>query len=173
MGVCDSVDLVVMGAYYGRGKRTSVFGAYLMGCYDPDTDEFQSVCKVGTGFKDEDLVRLTEKMRNLSVLSRKKPSNYNVGDQLCPDIEWFEPSCVWELQAADLSKSSVHKGGIHRLGDPGRGIGLRFPRFIREREDKKPENATSAEQIIDMYESQGDMSTLDAGNGDEDDFELL
>ena len=49
MGVCDSVDLVVMGAWHGKGKRTNTYGVYLMGCYDPEKDEIQSVCKVGTG----------------------------------------------------------------------------------------------------------------------------
>ena len=63
MGVCDSVDLVCIGGYFGKGKRTAVFGAYLMACYDPERDEYQSVCKVGTGFKDEDLTRLTELMK--------------------------------------------------------------------------------------------------------------
>lgn len=123
MGVCDSVDLVVMGGYYGRGKRTNVYGAYLMGCYDAENDEFQSVCKVGTGFKDEDLSRLNEQMKPYIIESHRKPVNFNTDDGLTPD-DWFEPSAVWELQAADLSKSSVHKGGIGRL-EAGRGIGLR------------------------------------------------
>jgi DNA ligase 1 len=198
MGVCDSVDLVVIGGYYGRGKRTNVYGAYLMACYDPVHDEYQSVCKVGTGFKDEDLIRLTEQMKR-HILggagtatapaaggsegntgtsssssssgggSNRKPSNYNVGDPLTPD-DWFDNAVVWELQAADLSKSSVHKGGIDRLGDTGRGIGLRFPRYLRDRPDKKPEMATTSEQIVEMYQSQGDMMEGGAGGGgDEDD----
>ena len=121
------------------------------------------MCKVGTGFKDEDLTRLTEQMKGHVCMSGRKPSNYNVGDPLTPD-DWFEPQVVWELQAADLSKSSVHKGGIGRLD---RGIGLRFPRFLRNRPDKSPENATSAEQIVDMYHSQGDMDA--GGTNDEDD----
>jgi DNA ligase-1 len=173
MGVCDSVDLVVIGGYMGRGKRTNVYGAYLMACYDPERDEFQSVCKVGTGFKDEELLRFTEKMRPLALGSSKRPVNYNVGDALAPD-DWFSASVVWELQAADLSKSSVHKGGVGRVDGSGlRGVGLRFPRFIRERDDKKAEGATTAEQIVDMYHSQGDMEGAGNGNsngsGDGDD----
>lgn len=123
MGVCDSVDLVVMGGYYGRGKRTNVYGAYLVACYDSESDEYQSVCKVGTGFKDEDLTRLTETMKEFIVANHRKPSNYNADDTLVPD-DWFEPHAVWELQAADLSKSSVHRGAVGRL-EAGRGIGLR------------------------------------------------
>jgi DNA ligase-1 len=94
-----------------------------MGCYDPESDEYQSVCKVGTGFKDEDLQRLTEAMQPFIISSGRRPPNYNTDDSLAPD-DWFEPQAVWELQAADLSKSSVHRGGIGRL-EAGRGIGLR------------------------------------------------
>jgi DNA ligase-1 len=172
MGVCDSVDLVVIGAYHGRGKRTNVYGAYLMACYDPDHDEYQSVCKVGTGFKEVDLVRFSEQMKAHVTANHRKPFNYKCGDALEPD-DWFDAHVVWELQAADLSKSSVHKGGIGKL-DPDRGIGLRFPRFIRERTDKKPENATNADQIVDMYNSQ-DLTGLDekAAGNDEDDEDAL
>lgn len=119
---------------------------------------------MGTGFKEEDLIKFTEKLSPLVIPTNRRPINFNVGDALEPD-DWFESAVVWELQAADLSKSSVHKGGIGKV-DPGRGIGLRFPRFIREREDKKPEMATSAEQIVEMFNSQGDFGV---GGGHEED----
>eukprot|EP01038_Epipyxis_sp_PR26KG_P009272 gene9272-12491_t len=169
MGVCDSVDLVVVGAYLGRGKRVNTYGAYLMACYDPERDEFQSVCKVGTGLKDEDLQRLHEQMQPHIIPSHRKPINYNVDDTLNPDV-WFNASVVLELQAADLSKSSKHTGGVGRI-ESGRGIGLRFPRYVRDRPDKKPENATSAEQIVEMYYSQGGTNEgeKDNENGDDDD----
>lgn len=76
---------------------------------------------------------------------------------------------MWELQAADLSKSSVHRGAVGRVDNSGaRGIGLRFPRYIRDRDDKKPEGATSAEQIADMYFSQ-EGAGMGAGDGEDDD----
>lgn len=71
-----------------------------------------------------------------------------------------------------MSKSSVHKGAVGRLGEQGRGVGLRFPRFIREREDKKAEGATNAEQIAEMYFSQGDMEGS-AAKGDDDEEDLI
>lgn len=183
MGVCDSVDLVVLGGYLGRGKRVNTYGAYLMACYDPESDEYQSVCKVGTGFKDEDLARLYEQMKKHVIPSKKRPTNYNAGDALEPD-DWFHAAVVWELQAADLSRSSVHRGGVgnrqlsghvdNRAGEGNiRGIGLRFPRYLRDRPDKRPDDATSSEQIVDMFFSQ---SGIEGGDGaaledDDDDFE--
>eukprot|EP00605_Chrysophyceae_sp_TOSAG23-4_P002301 GSChrysophyteH1.ASY1.ANO1.2547.1 assembled CDS len=151
MGVCDSVDLVVIGGYHGKGKRTSMYGAYLMACYDPEKDEYQSTCKAYV------------------TSHHKMPYNVNTDSSLEPD-DWFEPSVVWELQAADLSKSSAHKAAIGKL-DPSRGIGLRFPRFIRERGDKKAENATNADQIVDMYNSQ-DLTEVGVGGEDDDDDAL-
>ena len=162
---------------------------YDLSCYECVT---QSCCKVGTGFKDEDLLRLNENMKALVVPSGRKPFNYNVGDPLTPD-DWFEASALWELQAADLSKSrcvcvcvcldvylcylplfvlriphSVHKAGTGRI-EAGRGIGLRFPRFLRERHDKRPEQATSSEQIVEMFHSQGETAGPTAGAEDDDD----
>ena len=89
MGVADSVDLVVIGAYHGKGKRTNVYGAYLMACYDPDSDEYQSVCKVGTGFKDEDLTKLTKQMEPYIVASKRKPVNYITEESDADDRRLF------------------------------------------------------------------------------------
>mmetsp|Transcript_17486 Transcript_17486/g.24583 ORF Transcript_17486/g.24583 Transcript_17486/m.24583 type:complete len:682 (-) Transcript_17486:182-2227(-) len=157
-GLGDSVDLVPLGAYHGRGKRTGVYGAYLLACFDPDTDEFQSVCKIGTGFSDENLQKLTDSLKEHII--PEKTSQYNTDDTLDCDV-WFDAVQVWEVKAADLSKSSVHRGAVGRTGEAGRGIGLRFPRFERVRDDKKPEQATSSEQILEMYYAQD--SVVDEG----------
>ncbi|KAL3759541.1 hypothetical protein ACHAWU_000840 [Discostella pseudostelligera] len=162
-GLGDSVDLVPLGAYHGKGKRTGVYGAYLLACYDEDTEQFQSVCKIGTGFSDEDLKELTASLNNHTI--PEKSSQYNVSDTLACDV-WFDAVQVWEVKAADLSKSSTHKGAIDKTGENGRGIGLRFPRFERIRTDKKPEDATSSDQILDMYYAQD--SIVAGGDGGDD-----
>jgi len=160
-GLGDSVDLVPLGAYHGKGKRTGVYGAYLLACYDQDTEQFQSVCKIGTGFSDEDLKEHATSLNNHTI--PEKSSQYNVSDTLQCDV-WFDAVQVWEVKAADLSKSSTHKGAIDKTGESGRGIGLRFPRFERVRPDKKPEDATSSDQILEMYYAQDSI----VGGGDMD-----
>jgi len=164
-GLGDSVDLVPLGAYHGRGKRTGVFGAYLLACYDTDTEEFQSVCKIGTGFSEEDLKTLGECLKKHTI--PMKSSQYNVSDQLECDV-WFDAVHVWEVKAADLSKSSAHRGAVGRAGEQGRGIGLRFPRFERVREDKRPEQATSSDQILEMYYQQDSVNVEDEEGMDDD-----
>jgi DNA ligase 1 len=161
-GLGDSVDLVPLGAYHGRGKRTGVYGAYLLACYDPDTEEFQSVCKIGTGFSDENLRQLADNL-NKHVIPTKS-SQYKVSDQLECDV-WFDAVEVWEVKAADLSKSSTHRGAEGKTGEVGRGIGLRFPRFERVREDKRPDAATTSDQILEMYYQQD--SIVEGGVNDE------
>lgn len=98
----------------------------------------------------------------------EKPSEYAVTDQLECDV-WFDAVQVWEVKAADLSKSSAHRGAVGRVGEPDRGIGLRFPRFERVRPDKMPVEATSSEQILEMYYAQDSVQGGGAGDDDDDD----
>ncbi|GAM25642.1 hypothetical protein SAMD00019534_088170 [Acytostelium subglobosum LB1] len=160
----DSVDVVPIGAWYGKGKRTGMYGAYLLACYDDDNEDFQTLCKIGTGFSDEQLQQFTEALK-FEVISNPK-NMYRVAEQLKPDV-WFNPKQVWEVLAADLSISPIHTAAAGQL-DPVKGIALRFPRFIRIREDKNPEDATSSQQIVDMYKNQK-VNTLKM---DDDDYYL-
>lgn len=163
-GMGDSIDVVPIGAFYGKGKRTGAFGAFLLAVYDAENEEFQTVCKAGTGFSDEDLSTHYNfyKGRTLDVME----SNYNVSEKMVPDV-WLEACQVWEIKAADLSISPVHTSAMGVKAD-GKGIGLRFPRFLRIREDKSPEEATGSDQIVEMFEAQASVSK--DGGGDDEDF---
>ncbi|XP_955245.1 DNA ligase 1 (precursor), putative [Theileria annulata] len=160
-GLSDSVDLVPIGAFFGKvsiipsghlyiGKRISVFGSYLLAVYDPIQELYQGVCKTGTGFTDQALKDLHDSLQK--DITPNKPKMYDVSEKMEPDV-WFLPKKVWECKAADLSISPVYTAA-NRLNASEKGIGLRFPRFLRVREDKKPEEATTSDQIFDMYMSQ-------------------
>lgn len=153
-GVGDTFDLVPIGAWYGKGKRTGVYGSYLLAIWDPENEEFQVITKIGTGFSEELLKDLFSK--NAIVHDGQKKKYYNCPDTLTPDV-WFEPASVWEVKAADLSISPVYRAGIG-LVDEGKGISIRFPRLVRVRDDKSPEDSTSPDQVADMYRSQASVN---------------
>ena len=126
-GVGDTIDLVVIGAYFGKGKRTGTYGGYLLACYDDENDEFQSICKIGTGFSDQDLQEHYVSLEKHRV--ERPPNNYRYTKvpNIAPDV-WFAPHFVWEVKAADLSLSPVHKAAVGLL-DEARGISLRFASY--------------------------------------------
>ncbi|KAG6140132.1 hypothetical protein E4U12_006720 [Claviceps purpurea] len=170
-GVGDSLDLVVLGAYYGRGKRTSVYGSFLLACYNPSTDSYESVCNIGTGFSEQVLEELHAQLSQI-VIDRPKPFySHSAGNQHQPDV-WFEPRHVWEVKTADLTLSPRYKAGCKEGVDPAgeKGISLRFPRFIKPRDDKKPNEATSSRQVAEMYHKQESVSKK-KGPAVDDDFE--
>ena len=150
----DSLDLVPIGACYGnviptQGKRTGVYGSFLLAVFDPSSGNFQSICRLGTGFKDSFLQEAFAALQPHSIPSPQ--TNYQTPTA---DIDvWFSPSCVWEVKAADFSLSPEHQAAIGTVAAK-KGIALRFPRFLRVRADKKPQQATSSEAVLELFRAQ-------------------
>ena len=168
-GIGDSLDVVPIGGYRGKGKRTGVYGAFLLAVYDQSSGEFQTCCKIGTGLSDADLAQHYDFFKDHIIA--KKRIDYDVHESLTPD-DWFDAVQVWEIQAADLSISPIHSSG-NNLREDGKGIGLRFPRFLRIRDDKGPEDATSSDQILQMFDDQFKAQKNAAADNDEqDDYDL-
>ncbi|KAL8841452.1 MAG: hypothetical protein Q9170_000915 [Blastenia crenularia] len=169
-GIGDSLDLVVLGAYYGKGKRTSVYGAFLLACYNSSMDTYESVCNIGTGFSEAILDELHTELSDITIEKPKPFYSHSSVPKDQPDV-WFEPRMVWEVKAADLTVSPRYKAGAAALGDAsGKGISLRFPRFLKVREDKKPVEASGSEMVVGMYKKQGSVGK-DKGPSVDDDFE--
>ncbi|KAK6927904.1 DNA ligase, ATP-dependent, C-terminal, partial [Dillenia turbinata] len=148
-GLNDSLDLVPIGAWHGNGRKAGWYSPFLMACYNPDTEEFQSVCRVMSGFSDSFYMEMKEFYAGDKILS-KKPPYYQTAE--VPDM-WFSPELVWEIRGADFTVSPVHHAAIG-LVHPSRGISVRFPRFIRMVSDRKPDECSTATDIAEMFHSQ-------------------
>lgn len=146
----DTMDLVAIGAFMGRGRRAGWYGALLMAARDEEAGTFASVCKLGTGFDDATLQGL--KARFASHVSPAKPHKVDSG--LVPDV-WFEPAIVMEVQAAELTISPTHRAAWGIL-KAGAGLAARFPRFTgRWRSDKAAAQATTVQELIGLFETKG------------------
>jgi DNA ligase-1 len=145
----DTVDLVIVGAFHGRGKRAGTYGALLLGAYNPEGDTFETVTKCGTGFTDEDLGKLPRMMQK-HVIPHKHP---RVNSTLEADI-WFEPIVVLEILGAEITLSPIHTCAMDAIRK-GSGLAIRFPRFTGNyRLDKAAEDATTVSEIVEMYQKQ-------------------
>ena len=145
----DTVDLVVVGAFHGKGRRAGTYGALLLAAYDPENDTFKTVCKCGSGFTDEDLANLP-KMLEPHKIEHKHP---RVISNLEADV-WFEPKIVIEIIGAEITLSPIHTCAMDKIRK-GSGLAIRFPRFTGNyRFDKAAEDATTEKEIIEMYHSQ-------------------
>jgi len=154
----DTIDLVAVGAFAGRGKRAGTYGALLMAAYDAQADVFRTTCKLGTGFDDATLSSLPERFRDIVVPHR----HARVDATLEPDV-WFEPRVVLEVRGAEITVSPVHTCARDAVR-PGAGLAVRFPRFTgRWRDDKKAEDATTQAELLGMYGAQGKAVRGDDG----------
>lgn len=156
-GVGDSLDLVVIGGYIGKGKRTGWYGGFLLAAYNQDTGDYETVCKIGTGFSEELLQKLHDVLKPTEMEKPKPSFVYDTNNSNAKPDVWFEPTTLFEVKIADLTTSPVYKCGATYIGDGEKGISLRFPRFIQLRTDKSPEDATSSDQIVEMYNSQASL----------------
>ncbi len=145
----DTVDLVVVGAFAGRGRRGGTYGALLLAAYDEKDDVFRTACKCGSGFKDEDLAKLPDILEKFKI-SHRHP---RVDSKIVPDT-WFVPGLVLEVIGAEITLSPIHTCGLNSIR-LGAGLAIRFPRFTgKYRTEKSPEDATTTKEIVEMYRSQ-------------------
>jgi len=142
----DTVDLAVVGAFAGRGRRAGVYGALLLAAYDPAADVFRAVTKCGAGFSDADLAALPARLAPLAAPHR--PARVDARQE--PDA-WFEPGLVLEILSAELTLSPNYTAAWDQI-KKDRGLAMRFPRFTgRWRDDKAPEDATSTDELAELY----------------------
>ncbi len=138
--VQETYDLAVVGAFSGRGRRAGSYGALLCAVYNKKKDIFETFCKLGAGFTDKQLDELPKKFKDYVV--DKKPARVEAKKEMKPDF-WFEPKIVVEVLGAEVTKSPLHTAA--------NGLALRFPRFLRFREDKKAEQATTVEEVVRYF----------------------
>jgi DNA ligase-1 len=144
--LADTVDLVVVGAYAGRGRRRGTYGAVLLAAYNPEAELYQTVGKCGTGFSDAELAALPARLAPL--IRAPRPARI---DSHVPADVWFEPGMVLEVLSAELTLSPNHTAGWGELKADA-GLSMRFPRFTgRWRDDKEPQDATTTQQLVELY----------------------
>ncbi len=145
----DSLDLVVIGAFTGKGRRTGRYGTLLLATYNDERDTFPSICKVGTGFTDEHLDTFYQMLSDRVMLKR----NARIESEMVADV-WFEPETVIEVVASEITLSPIHKSAMDSIRS-GSGLALRFPKFTGKiRSEKIAEDASTDEEVVALYKSQ-------------------
>ena len=152
----DSLDLVVVGAFFGKGRRTGKYGTLLLATYNDEEDTFPSICKVGTGFTDESLDQLYQ-ILSPKVTLKKNP---RIVSEMEADV-WFEPELVIEIVASEITQSPIHKTALDKIKENA-GLALRFPKFTGKiRTEKNSEDASTDEEVIALFKVQKKTSNQD------------
>ena len=152
-GLADSLDLVPIGAWHGAGRKAGWFSPFLLAVHDPETGELQSVCRCMSGFTDEFYKAATERLGARVVGA--PPSYYVTGER--PSV-WFVAEEVWEIRGAELSISPVHMAANGKVGTGGRGLALRFPRFLALRGDKSIDDASTPDDVLSLFDKQANRA---------------
>jgi DNA ligase-1 len=143
------VDLVVVGAFHGRGKRAGAYGALLLATYNKEKDTFETVTKCGTGFTDKDLAEFPGLLQKHEI-----PRKHSRVQSTFEAEVWFEPAVVLEILGAEITLSPIHTCAMDSIRK-GSGLAIRFPRFTgKYRTDKAAEDATTSMEIVEMYRGQ-------------------
>jgi len=147
--LADTLDLVIIGGSYGRGRRVGKYGALLLAVYDKKENVFKSVCKVGSGFTDEVLEELFKELGKY-MIPKKHPRVYSKLDM----DSWFVPTIVIEIIASEITLSPEYDAGMNSIRE-GFGLSLRFPKFTKKiRLDKNPQDITEETELVEMYRKQ-------------------
>jgi DNA ligase-1 len=145
----DTVDCVIVGYYFGQGKRAGFgIGALLVAIYDPEQDVFQTVAKIGTGLSDVEWQAMKADCDQRRAAHQ--PHNVQCASQLKPDV-WVNPELVCVVRADEITYSPLHKAGAR---DGGPGLALRFPRIMGMRPDKAATEATTAQELRSLQDAQ-------------------
>ena len=134
--VMETLDLVVIGAKWGEGRRASFLGSYRLACVDQSSGKLLDVGWVATGLTDDALAELTEMFRELIILEKGM------------EVE-IKPVVIFEVAYEEIQKSPNYSSGY----------ALRFPRMVRVRDDKSLEEADTLERILSLYRSQRGRNT--------------
>jgi DNA ligase-1 len=152
----DSLDLVIVGAFFGKGRRTGKYGTLLVATYNDEDDTFPSVCKVGTGFTDESLDQLYQ-ILSPKVTLKKNP---RIVSEMEADV-WFEPEVVIEIVASEITLSPIHKTALDKI-KKDTGLALRFPKFTGKiRTEKNSEDSSTDEEVMALYKVQKKTPSLE------------
>ncbi|WKZ31456.1 MAG: hypothetical protein QY318_01685 [Candidatus Dojkabacteria bacterium] len=142
----DTIDVVIMGYYFGSGKKTQFgMGALLGGIYNPESGKIESVTKIGTGITDGQWREIAMRLKEIEVKDR--PKQYSVARELEPDV-WVAPEVVSTVEADEITKSKLHVAG---KGELGYGLALRFPRLVEFDRDKTVEQATTSDEFVKLW----------------------
>ena len=145
--LADTVDLVIVGYFLGKGMRARFkFGGLLCAVYDEKDDMFKSITKIGTGFSEQQMKQFEEMLGKIKVDHKLA----RVDSDIKPDF-WVDLKYVVAVAADEITRSPTHTAGKTKEDS---GYALRFPRMMELREDKSPEEATTVKEIIEMYKMQ-------------------